>query len=88
MSYRLDTELFIVRFQNSIENKIMSKAEVQHLLKIECDRRKITAIRKITVDSMESVKVSYFRPKKLSPYNYNKKLWDKICGEFDKCQEQ
>lgn len=83
MSYKLDTELFIVRFQNSKENKIMSKAEVQHLVKREVDRKRITAIRKITVDSMEAVRFSYFRPKKLSPYGYAKKLWDSICGEFD-----
>lgn len=83
MAYTLNKELFIVRFQNSKENKIMSKAEIQHLLKRECDRKRITAIRKITVDSMEAVRFSYFRPKKLSPYGYSKKLWDKICGEFD-----
>lgn len=83
MAYKLDTELFIVRFQNSKENKIMSKAEIQHLLKRECDRNRITAIRKITVDSMEAVRFSYFRPKKLSPYSYTKKVWDKIAGEFD-----
>lgn len=83
MAYRLDTELFIVRFQNSKESLIMSRAEIQHLLKRECDRNRITAIRKITFDSMEAVRFSYFRPKKLSPYGYAKKIWDKITGEFD-----
>lgn len=81
MSYRLNTELFIVRFQNSNENRIMSKAEVQHLLKIRIDREKVTAIRKITVDSMEAVNFSYFKPKHLSPYCYATKIWNEICKE-------
>ena len=87
MSYSANQELFIVRFDSTCTNLIMSKAEIQHLLKLEMDRKRITAIRKITVDSMEAVDFSYFKPKKLNEYSYNKKLWDKICEE-DKCQEQ
>ena len=87
MSYYAEQELFIVRFGSTRSNLIMSKAEIQHLLRTDMDRKRITAIRKITVDSMEAVNFSYFKPKKLNEYSYNKKLWDKICEE-DICLEQ
>lgn len=80
MSYKSDTELFIVRFQNSNENKIMSKKEIQNALKSNFFRGRLTAIRKITVDSMEAVDFSYFKPKKWNP------LWKEICEE--RCLEQ
>lgn len=86
MSFRLDKELFIVRFTKKEDSLIMSKSEIQSLLKKEVDRKQITAIRKITIDSMEAVDFKYFKPKSLSPYSYSFKLWKNICEE--KCQEQ
>lgn len=81
MSFRLDKELFIVRFTKKEDSLIMSKSEIQSLLKKEVDRKQITAIRKITIDSMEAVDFKYFKPKHLSPYSYSFKLWKKICEE-------
>lgn len=79
MSYYAEQDLFIVRFNFTRSDLIMSKTEIQHLLKTDMDRKQIKIIKKIIVDSWEEVKFSYFRPKKLPKDGFNKKLWDKIC---------
>lgn len=81
MSYYAEQELFIVIFNFTRSDLIMSKTEIQHLLKTDMDRKRIKRIKKIMVNSWEEVNFSYFKPKKLPKDDFNKKLWDKICKE-------
>lgn len=46
MSYYAEQELFIVRFNFTRSDLIMSKTEIQHLLKTDMDRKQIKTIKK------------------------------------------
>lgn len=82
MCYSDKTELFLVKTCWGYSS-ILSKAEVQHRLKGSA--KNVVEIYKTEIKPTEKVEFNYFRPK--NPKGWNKKVWDKVCGEAE-CQEQ